>query len=246
MTENRQDYEYREVRAIRGTESKARLKWENEGWEYVSQVDGKLQSKLTFRKLRPKLSKKSIMLLGGASALAFALLAIVGAISEQDKKPTAQPTNSQTQTPTTESTAPTGTVDEESPAPEEPETLTIENNKDLAELLASSGGDIELNRKFWKKYEGSRIEFDGNVSYIDTHGSYTTRFDALIVSGDYEEDYVIGPWFRVIDAGWYDFHFEGKNKYYSVSQGDPVRVIGKIVSWSDDKFELELISTKRR
>ncbi|CAB4678029.1 MAG: DUF4839 domain-containing protein [Actinobacteria bacterium] len=246
MTENRQDYEYREVRAIRGTESKARLKWENEGWEYVSQLDGKLQSKLTFRKLKPRMSKKSIMLLGGAVALAFTLIIIAGAVSEKDKKPTGQPTNSETQTPDIENTTPTDTVDKESPAPEKPTTLTIENNKDLAELLASSGGDIELNRKFWKKYAGAQIEFDGNISYIDNHGSYTTRFDALIVSGDYAEDYVIGPWFRVIDAGWYDFHFGGKNMYYSVSQGDPVRVIGKIVSWNDDKFELELISTKRR
>jgi hypothetical protein len=246
MTENRQDYEYREVRAIRGTESKARLKWENDGWEYVSQVDGKLQSKLTFRKLKPKLSKKTIMLLGGGMALLLAAMVITGVVTEKDKKPTGQPTTLETKSPTTESTTPTETEEKESPTPEPPKILTIENNKDLAELLSSSGSDTELNRKFWKKYAGAQIEFDGNISYIDNHGDYTTRFDALIVAGDYDEDDVRGPWFRIIDAGWYDFHFRGKNMYYSVSAGDPVRVIGKIVSWNDDKFELELISTKRR
>ena len=47
-------YEYKSVQALRGKEDSAKAKWQNQGWEFVSESRGKLRTELNFRRVKPK------------------------------------------------------------------------------------------------------------------------------------------------------------------------------------------------
>ena len=47
-------YEFKSVQALRGRESSARAKWQNQGWVVVSENRGTLRTQLTFRRVKPK------------------------------------------------------------------------------------------------------------------------------------------------------------------------------------------------
>lgn len=76
-----EQYEFKEVRAIRGVEARTIKKLQESGWELVTQKPGPLlQSKLTFRRPKPKMQWRLMAVLGGA-ALLFAIVgSMVGAI----------------------------------------------------------------------------------------------------------------------------------------------------------------------
>jgi hypothetical protein len=48
------EYEFKSVQALRGRESSAQAKWQDQGWEFVSENPGKLRTELTFRRVKPK------------------------------------------------------------------------------------------------------------------------------------------------------------------------------------------------
>jgi hypothetical protein len=47
-------YEFKSVRALRGRESSAKAKWQDQGWEFVSENRGALRTELNFRRAKPK------------------------------------------------------------------------------------------------------------------------------------------------------------------------------------------------
>jgi hypothetical protein len=47
-------YEFKSVQALRGRESSAKAKWQDEGWEFVSEHRGTLRTELNFRRVKPK------------------------------------------------------------------------------------------------------------------------------------------------------------------------------------------------
>src|SRR3954465_1428567 len=47
-------YEFKSVQALRGRESSAKEKWQDQGWEFVSENRGTLRTKLNFRRVKPK------------------------------------------------------------------------------------------------------------------------------------------------------------------------------------------------
>src|SRR5829696_9075833 len=48
------EYEFKSVQALRGRESSARAKWQDQGWEFVSENRGTLRTELNFRRVKPK------------------------------------------------------------------------------------------------------------------------------------------------------------------------------------------------
>ena len=235
-------FEFKEVRAIRGLAEKTRSKWEKEGWEFVSQSEGKLQTTLNFRRPKPNFPVKWVVI-GGVVAALLVTIIVIGTISEANNKSTATKTPTTTNSAATSSSTATQTP---TPSETEEEILTVQKNADLAALLASNGEDLALNEAFFEKYGNALIEFDGNIAYMAPHGDYTTRYDALIQSGDYSETKSFGPPFRVIDVNYYDFHLTGPNEPDSVSQRDNIRVIGRITGWKDPAFTMEIVSTRIR
>jgi hypothetical protein len=47
-------YEFKSVQALRGRESSAKAKWQDQGWEFVSENRGTLRMELNFRRVKPK------------------------------------------------------------------------------------------------------------------------------------------------------------------------------------------------
>ncbi len=47
-------YVFMSVKALRGREGSARAKWQNQGWEFVSEDRGTLRTELSFRRVKPK------------------------------------------------------------------------------------------------------------------------------------------------------------------------------------------------
>src|SRR3954465_10717607 len=47
-------HEFKCVQALRGRENSAKAKWQNQGWELVSENRGTLRTELNFRRAKPK------------------------------------------------------------------------------------------------------------------------------------------------------------------------------------------------
>jgi hypothetical protein len=48
------EYELKSVQALRGRETSAKAKWQDQGWEFVSDNRGTLRTELNFRRVKPK------------------------------------------------------------------------------------------------------------------------------------------------------------------------------------------------
>ena len=110
------------------------------------------------------------------------------------------------------------------------EVLTPENNEELAELILVKDVSDPIIQKFADKYEGRTIEFDGNVAYINNHGSYDTRYDILLGTGDYDEHSQQGPSFQLKDVGVTDLGMTGAYLDQIIKIGDNFHmtaVVGK-------------------
>ena len=140
-------YEFKSVQALRGRESSAKAKWQNQGWEFVSENRGTLRTELNFRRVKPKtfgayllsfvatfrrLQPKTqlVLVASGALILVAGIIGIV--VGTQSGGDTPNPSAAQT----TASTAP----------PAEP-TVTDITVDELVDKLNSDGG-IKVGDQF--------------------------------------------------------------------------------------------------
>ena len=137
MADDDVQYESKDVRAIRGTEARTIAKWQKDGWELVTQSQGPLlQTKLTFRRPKPKTPWRLLAVLGGFVLLLIIFAVIMGAIQGGGSSP--EPTTS----PTEGAVAPSEQPSEE-PTPEasvEAEEPDLAGRTEAA-LLAGLGVD---------------------------------------------------------------------------------------------------------
>ena len=54
QADNTVQHEFKSVQALRGRENSAKAKWQNQGWEFVSENRGTLRTELNFRRGKPK------------------------------------------------------------------------------------------------------------------------------------------------------------------------------------------------
>lgn len=133
------EYRFIEIKAVRGLEKRTIAKWENDGWEFLSQETATLQSVLKFRKPKGKLDQKTIALIAlvGVTLLIVAIAGISTGFKDipASENAAAQPTASSTPSESESSDpAPEETVE---PTPEETEeepsaTLEQENAREKA------------------------------------------------------------------------------------------------------------------
>jgi hypothetical protein len=256
MADDEVQFELKTVQAVRGTEARSIAKWQNDGWEYVDQNQGKLRTTLNFRRVKPKtfndyfmdsvaafrrLQPKAQLALAASAALILVAGSIGIVVGTQGEGDSSQPSAASVAPSEEPSEEP-----EESQAGEAEEILTVENNEDLAALLAVS--DDDLAEEFADKYEGRLIEFDGNIADMANHDDYDTRYDMLIYVGDYDETSAIGPSFKFEDVGIYNLHLTGSNSPNYVGQGDNLHVIARVEEFNSDTglFFLEPVSTEVR
>lgn len=155
MADGDGQYEFKEVRAIRGTEARTIKKWQVSGWELVTQNPGPLlQAKLTFRRPKPKVPWRLMAVLGGAALL----FAIVGSIAGANQGGGEAP---QTSAPTSE----TAVVPSQQPS-EEPVTEPKASESE-AEKYAYQG----------PLYEIVAVDENVGVTTLNTYWVYTNRLD---------------------------------------------------------------------
>lgn len=239
-------YDINTVRTIRGTESRTRAKWENDGWEFVSQEQGTLRTQMTFRKPKTPVSWKPFAVIGGALAVVAVIIGVNVALSSggNDAKPVES--TSPTSTPRIEQEpSPEPTTAPEPTAAPESVVLTAENNADLAALLAGpqDGPTVEA---FATKYGGQTIEFDGAIGAMNPHDGYTTRYDILISAGDYSEtQWFGGPNFQFRDVNaMNDLNLTGSVPD-SIGVGNNLHVVARVGAYEPDTtlFLLEPVTT---
>lgn len=83
MTGAETRYEVTEIKAIRGTESKTITNKQQEGWELVTQQQGRLRTTMTFRRPKPKPPWRLWAALGAAGVILAGILT-VGTLLEDD------------------------------------------------------------------------------------------------------------------------------------------------------------------
>ena len=239
-------YETKTVQTVRGTEKLMISKWEKDGWELVTRNPGKLRTELVFRRPKPPLPWKLFAIVGGALVV-VAIAIILGITLGGDKDDNTAPAS----TPSTEAVAPRNepSTEPEEPvasAPAEETPLTVENNADLAALLAGpqDGPTVEA---FAQKYAGQLIEFDGAIGAMNNHEGYTTRYDIMIVNGDYSETHSNGgPSFQFRDVNiTNDLHLTDDSPD-TIGVGDNVHVIARVGSLDGQLFLLEPVQTSVR
>ena len=242
MSNDEIQYELKEVRAVRGLVEQTRAKWEKDGWEYVSQTDGKLQSKLNFRRPKKKLPVKLIAIGGGAFAVILTTIIVIGTVSEANNKPAsvAQPSTASSSPSVTASSTPTSTANP---------VITVQNNPEFAKLLSTKGTDLAAWQQFYDRYKGQTLEFDGNVGYMQDVAGTKYTVDMLIFGGNYSETSQSGPPFKVasvnVNSG---FPMPKDGARTRLFQGDNIHVVAKLDDYKSKQelFFISLISTTLR
>jgi len=195
-------------------EERTTARWEQDGWEVVSQKQGRLQSELSLRRPVRKLPRKAIAI-GGGVAAALVVVIVLGATgvfgddSSGGSGAVADPPSaSSTARSRVESPEPSATP--RSDAQAEPAVLTAANSPELATLLQLGDYCDPSIDAFAKQYEGRTIAFDGSILKMNNHGSYATRYDMLIGAGDYSTTSNRGPSFQFEDVNTtFDMHYAG-------------------------------------
>ena len=117
--------------------------------------------------------------------------------------------------------------------------LTVANCELLANMLqAKNPGN--LVGQFMTKYKGRTIEFDGNIAYMSNHDGYKTRYDILILYGDYSTTSATGPYFQFRDVNYYDLELTGRNQPDSVHMGQNYHIVAEVVRY-DSTAELIIL-----
>lgn len=117
---------------------------------------------------------------------------------------------------------------EEPSAPADSETLTAENNADLAALLASPADCSPEADAFGAKYSGRVIEFDANIAAMGPHGNYDTRYDILLLTGDYEPEKTSGPTFQFRDVNTVgNLHYTNESPTDTIGVGTNLHIKAK-------------------
>lgn len=135
----------------------------------------------------------------------------------------------------------------ESDAPMTP-TLTVDNSPELAALLTGTDFGPSV-AAFAEKYDGQLIEFNGAIFAMNNHGSYKTRYDILILSGDYNPvSGSGGPTFQFRDVNiTSDLRLTGDIPD-TIGVGANLHIVAEVIEYSADNglFQLKPVETRVR
>lgn len=235
-------YEYKTVRAVRGTGGLVISKMRKDGWELVEEAQGPLRSTLGFRRPKKPLPR---LLIGTAVAVPVILAVVIGVASAlsgggEKKDGAGKPAAAASEK---SSAKPTPTAAESAAT----EVITPQNNPKFAALLKTDSCD-DANLDFATKHEGQTIAFDGSIVNMVHHGDYDTRYDFLLGPGDKGPDTAVGPAFKYEDVNISDLNLTGKRIPATVGAGDKFRFVAEVGEFNADQclFFLGPISTQSR
>ncbi|KAA1421262.1 hypothetical protein F0U44_02820 [Nocardioides humilatus] len=153
-------YKFETVRVVRGMENRTITKRQKEGWEFVSQTQGKLRTEMTFRRVKRNIPVRLLAIVGAVVVLlvgtAIGVAVAVGGDDASEpvaastttvETHTGEPTEEPTEEPTDEPSEPEvsateGPTETETPEPEyvyegpKYEVVAVDNNQTPADLTA--------------------------------------------------------------------------------------------------------------
>lgn len=105
------------------------------------------------------------------------------------------------------------------------------NNADLMGMLSTS--DPSVFASFATNYVGQTIVFDGCIAYVSNHGDYKTRYDILVMGGNYVDEHTTnpGPQFKFDDVGTSNLGISDLYLPSFVSVGSNIQVTAKVKSY---------------
>jgi hypothetical protein len=250
MAEEHVRYETRSVKTVRGMEARVAAKWEEAGWEVVSQERGRLQSELQIRRVVPKTSRRAWAIGGGSVAAAVVVVVVLGATGvfgdDHSGKIDVDAVGHQATPAATQATSadPAGS---NSPSSDDL-VLSAASDPELASLLELKDNCDPTIGSFASKYNGRVITFDGAIEAVNLHGNYKTRYDLLIGSGDYSTTTAKGPAFQFNDVNTVsDLHYVGAVPD-AIGVGTNVTVTAAVGEYSQASclFQLKPVQTAVR
>lgn len=136
------------------------------------------------------------------------------------------------------------TVSEESTAPEEENEatpagpLTVENCEEMADIFSNKEEFRPEYKTFAALHAGDEMEFDAFIADVQNHGDYTTRWDFLLMYGDYVDENTIGngPYLQFQDVGRFELGYDGDGLHAGMN----VHVIAKVQSYDENRGILVL------
>jgi len=234
-------YETRTVKCVRGMESRTAARWEQDGWEVVSQKQGRLRSELEIRRPVRKISRRALVI-GGGVASALVVVIVLGATgvlgsdsSESDSRAdgasTTATTISKTSTPSSAATPAAGTTADAA-------VVTAANTPQFAALLQLGEYCDSSIDAFANDYEGRTVAFDGSILKMNNHGSYAARYDILIGATASESR---GPAFQFEDVNTtLDLHYLG-DVPDTIGEGTDIAVTAKVAGYNSDQCLFRLV-----
>lgn len=128
---------------------------------------------------------------------------------------------------------------------EEVPNITVDNNSEFSAVLNNNTDDDSPYITFTDKYNNRIIEFDGHIEYLGLYENYDTRWEALIVSGDWggREASYTGPVFKTQDFNMQEVKFEGL-----METEINVHVVGRIMEYNETQqlFFIDPITITQR
>jgi len=246
-------YESKTVKAIRGIEARTVAKWSADGWELVGQTPGKLSSELSFRRVKPKMSRA--LMIGAGVVAALVVVAItIGVITERNDSTSAAPQAATTTEPVGPGSAtevPSTQASSTTPAPSEPApsaTLTADNSREFANVLKADNDCDDRIDTFATKHAGENVEFAGIILVLAQHDDTKTRYDILIAPGATVET-TKGPLFRYEDVNTTsDFGWAGESLPDTVGKGSKLLFTAEIGDYDTDRCLLSMtpVATRAR
>jgi len=224
-------YESKSVKAVRGADKFVAGRMAKDGWELVDSVPGRISTTLSFRRAKKPLNRLAV---GGGVAAVLVLIATIAvgsALEGRDAKPEAGP-----QSATSTLAAPPDPEPSEQPEEQpEPDVLTVENNADLAAVLAGPkrGPKVEA---FSEKYGTKEVEFDAYVTGLDLNPREALGESTISLrAGDAKDKTHTGP---VFELGWYG-HDSPMEKF---PKGTNVRVRAMVgVTYEFEPYQFFLV-----
>lgn len=128
------------------------------------------------------------------------------------------------------------------------EPLTVLTCPELSEILQLKNPGDEKIKAFAENFAGQTIAFDANIAYVSNHGSYKTRYDILVYSGDYSEETCSGPNFQFSDVGIRDLGISDLYLPDFVKAGSNVRVVAEVEEYKEmsELFILDPVLVEER
>ena len=126
--------------------------------------------------------------------------------------------------------------------------ITSENNEEFASLLSLKNPGDPSVEIFVNAHLGDIIKFNGSIAFVSKHEENDKKFDYLIYSEDYNEEYVLGPNFQIENVSYDELYITEEQKQNRLSAGINIQITAEIAGYdsSSQTIKIKPLSIKIR